>query len=138
MIRKYQVNHCISRNIFRTYDIRGIVDENLDENNVYTIGRAFASEAILGNCDRVVVGRDGRLSGEKLLAALSSKPISKFSLHESLHIHSLSKFSLCMFNSVICKSEFQLGFEFGCARVSNHIAHNGFGEPDNLSTNFGA
>ena len=32
--------------IFRAYDIRGIVDKNLTEDVVYWIGRAFAAEAL--------------------------------------------------------------------------------------------
>ena len=70
-MHSYKVNQSIPQNIFRSYDIRGIVDHGLTENNVYTVGRAFASEAIVSNHHEIVIGRDGRLSGEKLLVALS-------------------------------------------------------------------
>lgn len=61
----------ISTSLFRAYDIRGIVDETLTENAVRCIGRAFGSEAINANQTTVVIGRDGRLSGPRLIAALS-------------------------------------------------------------------
>lgn len=56
--------------IFKAYDIRGIVDETLTSDIVFEIGRAFASEAISRDQHKVVVGRDGRLSGPKLMQAL--------------------------------------------------------------------
>lgn len=56
--------------IFRAYDIRGIVDSNLDENTAYWIGRAVGSESIAQGEARVVAGRDGRLSSPALHDAL--------------------------------------------------------------------
>lgn len=56
--------------IFRAYDIRGIVGTNLDENTAYWIGRAAGSESIAQGEARVVTGRDGRLSSPALLEAL--------------------------------------------------------------------
>ncbi|WP_455380133.1 phosphomannomutase/phosphoglucomutase [Acidihalobacter prosperus] len=61
----------ISTNLFRAYDIRGIVDKTLTEDAVRCIGRAFGSEAINAGQTTVVIGRDGRLSGPRLMAALS-------------------------------------------------------------------
>ena len=52
--------------IFRAYDIRGIVGQTLTEENVYWIGRAIGSESIEDGQPEVVVGRDGRLSGPAL------------------------------------------------------------------------
>jgi len=60
----------ISDSIFRTYDIRGIVGETLNEKIVREIGRAIGSEAFERGEQRVVVARDGRLSGPSLLEAL--------------------------------------------------------------------
>ncbi len=68
---KYQVNNNIPQSIFRAYDIRGIVDETLTENNVYTIGRAIGSEAQQRNLQRITIARDGRLSGPILSKALA-------------------------------------------------------------------
>ncbi len=84
--------------IFKAYDIRGIVDKTLTEDVVHLIGQALGSEA----CDRgvraIAVGRDGRLSGPALSAALAAgitrtgvdvidigcvpTPLSYFAAHE--------------------------------------------------------
>lgn len=60
----------IDRSMFRAYDIRGIVDENLTEEAVHAIGRAIGSEAFDAEEQTVIVARDGRLSGPKLLSKL--------------------------------------------------------------------
>jgi len=54
-----------SYNIFRSYDIRGIYGKDLDEEIMYRIGVAFASQIK----DKVVVGNDMRLSSELLCNA---------------------------------------------------------------------
>ena len=56
--------------IFKAYDIRGVVTDTLTAKVVYEIGRAFGSEMAERSLDTVVVGRDGRLSGDELIAAL--------------------------------------------------------------------
>jgi phosphomannomutase/phosphoglucomutase len=60
----------ISDSIFRAYDIRGIVGDTLNEEIVKEIGRAIGSEAFERGEQRIVVARDGRLSGPSLLEAL--------------------------------------------------------------------
>jgi len=60
----------IDHSIFRAYDIRGIVSQSLTEESVYAIGRALGSQARLKGESRMAVGRDGRLSGPLLSAAL--------------------------------------------------------------------
>ena len=57
--------------IFKAYDIRGIVDETLDEGIVHAIGRAIGSEAAARGQMTVVIARDGRLSGPRFAAALA-------------------------------------------------------------------
>ncbi len=57
--------------IFKAYDIRGIVNETLTADIVFDVGQAFGSEAKERGQQTVVVGRDGRLSGPKLMRALS-------------------------------------------------------------------
>lgn len=57
--------------IFKAYDIRGIVDKTLTVPGVEAIGRAIGSEALARGRDTVVIGRDGRLSGPQLAAALA-------------------------------------------------------------------
>lgn len=57
--------------IFKAYDIRGIVDKTLTPETVQRIGHAIGSEARERGQKTVVVGRDGRLSGPDLVAALA-------------------------------------------------------------------
>ena len=57
--------------IFKAYDIRGIVDRTLTTDGVRQIGQALGSLARERGRDTIVVGRDGRLSGPVLLGALS-------------------------------------------------------------------
>ena len=59
--RKFQHPSSISPNIFRAYDIRGIVNDTLTADAVYAIGRAFGREAQTLNEKSVVIARDGRL-----------------------------------------------------------------------------
>ncbi|MCL7939538.1 phosphomannomutase/phosphoglucomutase [Halomonas sp. ATCH28] len=64
-------NQAVPASIFRAYDIRGIVDDTLTETGVEQIGLAIGSEARSRGESTVVVARDGRLSGPRLLAALT-------------------------------------------------------------------
>jgi phosphomannomutase len=56
---------------FKAYDIRGVVGKGIDETFAEHLGRAFGSEAVAAGEKAVVVGRDGRLSGPDLVAALA-------------------------------------------------------------------
>ncbi len=58
--------------IFKAYDIRGIVGKSLTEDIAFAVGRAIASEARARGVNRVVVARDGRLSGPALLDRLAA------------------------------------------------------------------
>ncbi len=57
--------------IFKAYDIRGVVGQTIDETFAEHLGRAFGSEAVAAGERAVAVGRDGRLSGPGLVAALT-------------------------------------------------------------------
>jgi len=57
--------------IFKAYDIRGIVGSTLTAPIVRVIGQALASLAAERGRDTIVVGRDGRLSGPELVSALA-------------------------------------------------------------------
>ncbi len=59
------------RNIFKSYDIRGIVGTELTAAGVRAIGQAIGSEALDRGRSTVAIARDGRLSGPLLLSALS-------------------------------------------------------------------
>jgi phosphomannomutase len=56
--------------IFKAYDIRGVVGKTIDESFAEHLGRAFGSEAVAAGEKAVAVGRDGRVSGPGLTAAL--------------------------------------------------------------------
>lgn len=58
--------------VFKAYDIRGIVGQTIDEAFAEHLGRAFGTEAVAAGERAVAVGRDGRLSGRRLCAALAS------------------------------------------------------------------
>ena len=60
----------VTASVFKAYDIRGIVGTTIDENFAEHLGRAFGTEARKLGERAVVVGRDGRLSGPGLVAAL--------------------------------------------------------------------
>ena len=60
-----------SPEIFKAYDIRGIVDTVLTPAAVRAIGHALGSEAVTRGQQAIAVGRDGRLSGPALAAALA-------------------------------------------------------------------
>ena len=57
--------------ILREYDIRGIVDKNLDINTAYSLGRAFGHLIYINHHNKkIAVGYDGRLTSPKLHEAL--------------------------------------------------------------------
>ncbi len=60
------------REIFKAYDIRGLVDKTLTAAGVEAIGQAIGSAARARGLTRIAIGRDGRLSGPALSAALSA------------------------------------------------------------------
>jgi len=69
---KFNFLNNITKSIFRTYDIRGIVETKLTPDAVYSIGLAFGTEAAEQNILTVIVGRDGRLSSPELFEALTT------------------------------------------------------------------
>ena len=60
----------VTPSIFKAYDIRGIVPSTLTEEVAEGLGRAFGTAALREGEKVVAVGRDGRLSGPALSAAL--------------------------------------------------------------------
>jgi len=61
----------IAPEIFKAYDIRGIVDRTLTQAAAESIGRGLAELGRRKSVTKFVIGRDGRLSGPKLAAALA-------------------------------------------------------------------
>ena len=61
----------IPKEIFKAYDIRGIVGKTLTPEIVEAIGQALGSEALDRKQTTICIGYDGRLSGPSLAEALS-------------------------------------------------------------------
>jgi len=61
----------LPKEIFKAYDIRGIVGKTLTPEIVEAIGHAIGSEARARKQHTIAIGRDGRLSGPSLIAALA-------------------------------------------------------------------
>jgi phosphomannomutase/phosphoglucomutase len=66
----------IPQSIFRAYDIRGIVDETLNDELVELLGKAIASEALSQGQKAICVGYDGRLSSVGYCQALTKGIVS--------------------------------------------------------------
>ncbi|MFM9902010.1 MAG: phosphomannomutase/phosphoglucomutase [Polaromonas sp.] len=60
----------LNASIFKAYDIRGIVPSTINEDVAQALGQAFGTQALKEGETTVAVGRDGRLSGPTLAAAL--------------------------------------------------------------------
>jgi phosphomannomutase len=58
----------VNPEIFKAYDIRGIYPDQLDKDVAYAIGRAFVTFL---DVDKVIVGRDMRLSGPQMMDAVT-------------------------------------------------------------------
>ncbi|HEU4852228.1 MAG TPA: phosphomannomutase/phosphoglucomutase [Telluria sp.] len=61
----------LSKSIFKAYDIRGVIGSTLDGSIAKKIGHAFGLAALAKGEKKVVIGRDGRLSGPELASKLA-------------------------------------------------------------------
>jgi len=61
----------VAPEIFKAYDIRGIVGKSLTETVVRAVGQALGTLAREQRRDTIAIGRDGRLSGPTLSSALA-------------------------------------------------------------------
>ena len=64
------------KNIFKAYDIRGVVGKTLNDNSVMQIGKSIGSEALLQNQKEICLGYDGRLSSPDIFNLLSKGLLS--------------------------------------------------------------
>jgi phosphomannomutase / phosphoglucomutase len=62
----------LSPTIFREYDIRGLVDQDLTEDAVHLVGKALGARIREAGGRKAGVGRDARLSGPKFARAMIS------------------------------------------------------------------
>ena len=60
----------LNASIFKAYDIRGVTPSTINEEVAFLLGKAFGAAALAAKEQTVAVGRDGRLSGPALAAAL--------------------------------------------------------------------
>ena len=69
--------------IFKSYDIRGIYGDSIDQHVAYKIGKAFAEFV---TDDTIIVGHDGRVSNIEMLDAFTSgiKSINKEIIYAGL------------------------------------------------------
>ncbi len=65
-------NATLTPGIFKAYDIRGVLGSTLDDAIARQIGLAFGTTALEKGEKAVIIGRDGRLSGPGLSAALAA------------------------------------------------------------------
>lgn len=102
-LKKYNIVRNVPPSIFRAYDVRGIVDETLTPDIIFTLGLAIGSEAQHRGIRHLTIARDVRLSGRLFIKALCAglidsgcdvtyigivpTPLLYFSLH-FLNIHS--------------------------------------------------
>ena len=61
----------VAPEIFKAYDIRGVVGKSLTERTVRAVGQALGTLAREQRRDTIAIGRDGRLSGPALSGALA-------------------------------------------------------------------
>ena len=62
----------LSPTIFREYDIRGLVDQDLTEEAVFLVGKALGTRIREAGGSKAAVGRDARLSGPRFGKAMFS------------------------------------------------------------------
>ncbi len=60
----------LNASIFKAYDIRGVTPTDINADVAFALGKAFGAAALVAHERVVAVGRDGRLSGPVLAAAL--------------------------------------------------------------------
>jgi len=60
----------LNSDIFREYDVRGLVDQDLNPEIVYDLGRAIGSYVVTGGGKCMAIGMDCRLSSESYYDAL--------------------------------------------------------------------
>jgi len=97
--------------IFKAYDIRGVVDKTLTPQVVEYIGQAIGSEARTRSQSSMVIGRDGRLSGPSLIQALA----------RGLQASGINVIDVgCVTTPMVYFAAYQLGTNSGVALTGSH------------------
>lgn len=76
MVEEVEHDTAVAHSIFRAYDIRGTVNDNLTPDVAEQIGLALGSELLIRGESKIVLGWDGRLSSPELAAALQKGLLS--------------------------------------------------------------
>ena len=88
MTKPYQIVNHINPVVFRGYDIRGLVDEQLTEDVYYTFGRAYATWLAQRRINECSVGHDVRLTSrafaDAIIAGLNDGGINTIDIGETL------------------------------------------------------
>ena len=59
-------SHIFNKTILREYDIRGVINKDLNLKDAFFLGKAFATFLKKNNLKNIVVGYDGRKSSPKI------------------------------------------------------------------------
>ncbi len=72
----YYQQRTVERGVFRAYDIRGVIGEQLDEHAFYSIAKAISCRLQALQRSDIVLARDGRLTSVRLANALKEGLLS--------------------------------------------------------------
>jgi phosphomannomutase/phosphoglucomutase len=104
-------NTKLPKEIFKAYDIRGIVGKTLTPEIVELIGQAIGSEAAARQQRKICIGYDGRLSSPELAAALS----------RGIRAAGLDVINLgCVATPIVYFAAYQLGTHSGVMITGSH------------------
>jgi phosphomannomutase/phosphoglucomutase len=123
--------HMLNPNIFREYDIRGIADTDLHSEGVEELGRGIGTYLLRQGATKVSLGRDARLSGQRLRDALVRGLLST-----GCHVTDIGKVP----TPLLYFSVFHLEAEAGVMITGSHnpAEYNGFKTMLGKSTIYGA
>lgn len=84
----YKTVKLINPNIFRGYDIRGVMDKDLNEDVYYTLGKSYGTFLAKRRIKSSAVGRDNRKNGkayaQAFIAGLNETGIDTYDIGDSL------------------------------------------------------
>ena len=72
-----EISSAMNPSVFREYDIRGIVERDFDDDFVVSLGRAYATMLKRAGKATITLGRDCRLSSDRLFELLSAGLLQK-------------------------------------------------------------
>lgn len=94
----------VKKTIFRNYDIRGLVPDEINDSTAYHIGRAVGTQLRKKNLSKVVIGRDDRSSSPEL-----SGSISKGLVESGCNLIDVGITATPVIHFLTCVEDFDLG-----------------------------